>query len=61
MKRRLATFVSAVAICVSAAALSPAASFAVDPILFVHGYSRTASDWKTMIGRFEKDGWKNRS
>jgi triacylglycerol lipase len=58
MKRRLATFVSAVAICVSAAALSPAASFAVDPILFVHGYSRTASDWKTMIGRFEKDGWK---
>jgi triacylglycerol lipase len=58
MKRRLATFVSAVAICVSAAALTPAASFAVDPILFVHGYSRTASDWKTMIGRFEKDGWK---
>jgi len=58
MKRRLATFVSAVAICISAAALTPAASFAVDPILFVHGYSRTASDWKTMIGRFEKDGWK---
>lgn len=58
MKRRLATLVSAVAICISAAALSPAASFAVDPILFVHGYSRSASDWKTMIGRFEKDGWK---
>ncbi|HEX8689244.1 MAG TPA: lipase [Solirubrobacterales bacterium] len=46
------------AICVSAMALTPAASFAVDPILFVHGYTRTASDWKTMIGRFEKDGWK---
>lgn len=58
MKRRLATFVSAMAICVSAMALTPAASFAVDPILFVHGYTRTASDWKTMIGRFEKDGWK---
>ena len=58
MKRRLAAFVSAMAICVSAAALTPAASFAVDPILFVHGYTRTASDWKTMIGRFEKDGWK---
>lgn len=39
-------------------ALTPAASFAVDPVLFVHGYSRSASDWKTMIGRFEKDGWK---
>jgi triacylglycerol lipase len=58
MKRRLATFVSAMAICLSAAALTPTASFAVDPILFVHGCSRTASDWKTMIGRFEKDGWK---
>lgn len=59
MKRRLTTFVSAVAICVSAAALTPAASSAVDPILFVHGWSGSASNWNTMIGRFEKDGWKN--
>jgi triacylglycerol esterase/lipase EstA (alpha/beta hydrolase family) len=58
MKSRLATFVSAVAICVSAAALTPTASFAVDPILFVHGWSGSASNWNTMIGRFEKDGWK---
>jgi triacylglycerol esterase/lipase EstA (alpha/beta hydrolase family) len=58
MKRRLATFVSMTAICVSAAALTPASSFAVDPILFVHGWSGSASNWNTMLGRFEKDGWK---
>jgi triacylglycerol lipase len=29
----------------------------LNPILFVHGWSRTASDWSTMIKRFENGGW----
>lgn len=57
LKKRLATFASAIAVCISCAALYPAASFAVDPILFVHGWSGSASNWNTMIGRFEKDGY----
>lgn len=57
IKRRLTAFVSAIAICVSGAALSPAGALAVDPILFVHGWSSSASTWNTMIGRFEKDGY----
>src|SRR5215218_9228679 len=61
MKKRLATLVALVAVCLSATALSPAASLAQDPILFVHGYARTASDWNTMIGRFEKDGYAESS
>lgn len=27
------------------------------PIFFVHGYRESESLWKTMIERFEKDGW----
>lgn len=61
MKKRLAAFASLVAICLAAAAVSPAGAFALDPILFVHGYARTASDWNTMIGRFEKDGYAKSS
>lgn len=57
LKRRLMAFASAMAVCVAAAALSPASSLALDPILFVHGWSGSASNWETMIGRFEKDGW----
>jgi triacylglycerol lipase len=56
-RKRLAAFVSLIAVSLTGAALAPASASAVDPILFVHGYSRTASDWNTMIGRFEKDGW----
>ena len=55
MKRRLTTFVAAMAICVAAAV--PATASAQDPILFVHGYLESASLWNTMIGRFEKDGY----
>ncbi|MGN6203221.1 MAG: lipase family alpha/beta hydrolase [Solirubrobacterales bacterium] len=50
-------FVSAMAICVAGAAFTPASSMAHDPILFVHGWSESASLWNTMIGRFEKDGY----
>ncbi|HWN73972.1 MAG TPA: triacylglycerol lipase [Solirubrobacterales bacterium] len=55
MKRRLTTFVAAMALCVAAAI--PATASAQDPILFVHGYVESASLWNTMIGRFEKDGY----
>jgi len=57
MRKRLAAFASLMAISLVGAAVAPAGAFAVDPILFVHGYARSASDWNTMIGRFEKDGY----
>lgn len=57
VKRRLTALVSALAVCVSGAALAPAGALALDPILFVHGWSGSASNWNTMIGRFEKDGY----
>jgi triacylglycerol lipase len=57
IRRRLGALTSMLALCLVGAALAPAASFAVDPILFVHGYTRSASDWNTFIGNFEKDGW----
>jgi triacylglycerol esterase/lipase EstA (alpha/beta hydrolase family) len=55
--KRLTAFVSVIAICIIGAALSPAGALALDPILFVHGWSGSASNWNTMIGRFEKDGY----
>src|SRR6201746_1030218 len=61
MKKQLATLVALVAVCLSAAALAPAASLGQDPILFVHGYAPTASRLNTMIGRFEKDGYAKSS
>jgi triacylglycerol lipase len=57
IRRRFSALLSLLAVCLAGAALSPAASFAVDPILFVHGYASSASTWNTMVGRFEKDGW----
>ena len=55
--RPLRALVCALAVFVAAAAASPAASLALDPILFVHGFARNSSDWSTMIARFEKDGY----
>jgi triacylglycerol lipase len=55
--KRLTAFVSVIAICITGASLSPAGALALDPILFVHGWSGSASNWNTMIGRFEKDGY----
>ena len=57
MKNRLMAFLAAAAVCVAGAAIAPASSLAQDPILFVHGWSESASLWNTMIGRFEKDGY----
>jgi triacylglycerol lipase len=57
-RKRLVALISTLAVSVAGMALAPASSMAVDPILFVHGYARSASDWNTMIGRFEKDGYQ---
>src|SRR6476659_3620074 len=57
MKQRFMAFVSAIALCIVGAAFTPASSMAQDPILFVHGWSESASLWNTMIANFEKDGY----
>ena len=57
IRKRLAAFVSAIAFCLAGAALLPASSLALDPILFVHGWNGSASNWSTMVSRFEKDGY----
>jgi triacylglycerol lipase len=56
-RKRLTAFVTAIALCLTGAALTPASSLALDPILFVHGWSGSASNWNTMKARFEKDGY----
>jgi triacylglycerol lipase len=61
MKKRLLAFVSTAALLVGVAGVAPASSLAQDPILFVHGYTESASVWNTMIGRFEKDGYAKAS
>src|SRR3954451_6252317 len=61
LKKRLAALISTLAICVTGAAFAPAGAMALDPILFVHGWSGSASNWSTMIGRFEKDGYPKSS
>lgn len=40
-----------------AVASSPAAAAVHDPIVFVHGFSGSASNWNTMINRFKADGY----
>jgi triacylglycerol lipase len=57
MRKRLMAFASTAAVVLGLAALAPAGSMAQDPILFVHGWSESASLWNTMISRFEKDGY----
>ncbi|HET9154249.1 MAG TPA: lipase [Solirubrobacterales bacterium] len=56
MKKRFMAVVAAVAVC--AAVAVPATASAQEPILFVHGWSESASLWSTMIKNFEKDGYK---
>ena len=50
---------SALAACaaVCAFAVPAAPAFAVDPIVFVHGWNSSGSVWGTMISRFAADGW----
>lgn len=52
MKRLLLLIVGVVALLVPAVAAE-----AHTPIFFVHGYRESESLWKTMIERFEKEGW----
>jgi len=61
MRKRLLAFASTAAILIGVAGLAPASSLAQDPILFVHGWSESATLWNTMIGRFEKDGYAKSS
>lgn len=56
VSKRLTAILAAIALCIAGTALAPAAS-AQDPILFVHGYTESASVWKTMIANFEKNGY----
>ena len=57
VRKRLVAFISAAAVCLVGTALGPASALGLDPILFVHGFSGSSSNWSTMIGRFEKEGW----
>jgi triacylglycerol lipase len=57
IRKRLTALVTAIALCLTGAALAPASSMALDPILFVHGWNGSASNWNTMKARFEKDGY----
>ncbi|HET8815244.1 MAG TPA: alpha/beta fold hydrolase [Solirubrobacterales bacterium] len=57
VRKRLTAFVTAIALCISGAAFAPAGALALDPILFVHGWNGSSSNWSTMISRFEKDGY----
>ncbi|HET9198575.1 MAG TPA: alpha/beta fold hydrolase [Solirubrobacterales bacterium] len=61
VSKRLTAFVCTVALCITGSALAPASSLALDPILFVHGWSESSSVWKTMIANFEKDGYSKSS
>ncbi len=47
------------AVLAMAALLAPVAASAVahDPILFVHGWSGSESNWTTMISNFSREGW----
>jgi triacylglycerol lipase len=57
MRKRLLAFASTAAILVGLTGIAPASSVAQDPILFIHGWTESASLWNTMIGRFEKNGY----
>jgi triacylglycerol lipase len=57
VKKPLRALLCALAICMVGTAAAPASSLAMDPILFVHGYVESSSLWKSMIAKFEKDGY----
>jgi triacylglycerol lipase len=53
----LATATLSAAAPAKSAPAETASASAADPILFVHGYSGSGSNWDTMAGRFRDDGW----
>ena len=52
-KARLGLVTVVVASCLTA----PSMAQAVEPIVFVHGWSSSGSTWNTMANRFRADGW----
>ena len=42
---------------VAACLFAPSMAQAVEPIIFVHGWSSSGSTWNTMASRFRADGW----
>jgi triacylglycerol lipase len=47
----------AVALATAALLVSGAGAMAHDPILFVHGWNGSESNWTTMISNFSREGW----
>lgn len=43
--------------CGSDTSTTPITPVSHDPILFVHGYARTSTDWSFMIAQFKAAGW----
>jgi triacylglycerol lipase len=48
---------AAAAGCAADTSTAPITPVAHDPIIFVHGYGRTADDWNFMITQFKAAGW----
>ena len=68
--RIVATLATCLATCLALASLLVAPSAAEarkpappptatvhDPILFVHGFTGSSTNWDTMVSRFRADGW----
>jgi triacylglycerol lipase len=47
----------AATVVVAACLFAPSMAQAVEPIIFVHGWSSSGSTWNTMASRFRADGW----
>jgi triacylglycerol lipase len=59
-RRQWLAFVATAVAATATSLVSPtgaSATLAHDPIVFVHGYTGSASNWDTMVGRFKSDGW----
>ncbi|WP_397517965.1 esterase/lipase family protein [Rhodococcus oxybenzonivorans] len=54
---RLFAAVGLAAVSLLIAPLAPAHATGHDPILFVHGWQGSSSQWNTMIAAFKADGW----
>jgi triacylglycerol lipase len=59
-RRQWLAFVATAVAATATSLVSPtgaSATLAHDPIVFVHGYTGSASNWDTMVSRFKSDGW----
>jgi triacylglycerol lipase len=59
MTRKTFLFLALAAVtgCAADTSTAPITPVAHDPIVFVHGYGRTADDWSFMIAQFKAAGW----